>query len=151
MAYPEYLISPMREELSHRGFIETRSPEQVDELLTTAHGTVLMVINSVCGCAAGSARPGVIQSLEGDIKPDKIATVFAGGDIEAVAHLRKILSDYPPSSPSVVLFRDGAPAYMLHRHEIEGRDPSQIAAALLQAYQNHCVTHTQAVVDEDNS
>ena len=92
----------MREELSHRGFIETRTPEQVDELLTTAHGTVLMVINSVCGCAAGSARPGVIQSLEGDIKPDKIATVFAGGDIEAVAHLRKILSDYPPSSPSVV-------------------------------------------------
>lgn len=138
MAYPEYLIAPMREELSRLGVIETRTPEQVDAVLTANSGTVLMVVNSVCGCAAGSARPGVIKSLESEIKPDKVATVFAGGDIEAVSHVRQILSDYPPSSPSVVLFRDGAPVYMLHRHEIEGRDPSQISAALQQAYQEHC-------------
>ena len=142
MAYPEYLISPMREELSRLGVIETRTPEQVDELLTADSGTVLMVVNSVCGCAAGSARPGVIRSLESEIKPDKVATVFAGGDVEAVAHVRQILSDYPPSSPSVALFRDGQPVYMLHRHEIEGRDPSQIATALQQAYEQHCAATT---------
>ncbi len=138
VAYPEYLLSPMREELSRLGVIETRTPEQVDELLTPDSGTVLMVVNSVCGCAAGSARPGVARSLESEIKPDKVATVFAGGDVEAVAHLRQILSNYPPSSPSVALFRDGKPVYMLHRQEIEGRDPSQIAAILQQAYQEHC-------------
>ena len=143
MAYPEYLISPMREELSRSGVIETRTPEQVDELLTTVKGTVLMVVNSVCGCAAGSARPGVIKSLESEVKPDKVATVFAGGDTEAVAHVRKIMPDYPPSSPSAVLFRDGVPVYMLHRHEIEGRDPSQIAAALQQAYHQHCSAPTK--------
>ena len=138
MAYPEYLIAPMREELSRLGVIETRTPEQVDKVLTADKGTVLMVVNSVCGCAAGSARPGVIKSLESEITPDKVATVFAGGDIEAVTHVRQILSDYPPSSPSVVLFRDGVPVYMLHRHEIEGRDPSQISEVLQQAYQKYC-------------
>ena len=133
----------MRAELSNRGVIETRTPEQVDELLNADSGTVLMVVNSVCGCAAGSARPGVLQSLESDVKPDKVATVFAGGDLEAVAHVRQILSDYPPSSPSVALFRNGKPVYMLHRHQIEGRGPSQIAAELQQAYQEHCVTQSQ--------
>ena len=142
VAYPEYLISPMREELSRLGVIETRTPEQIDELLTADSGTVLMVVNSVCGCAAGSARPGVLRSLESEIKPDKVATVFAGGDVEAVAHLRKILSEFPPSSPSVALFRNGQPIYMLHRHEIEGRDPSQIAGVLQQAYQEHCAATT---------
>jgi putative YphP/YqiW family bacilliredoxin len=133
----------MRAELSSRGVIETRTPEQVDALLSADSGTVLMVVNSVCGCAAGSARPGVLQSLENDVKPDKVATVFAGGDLEAVAYVRQMLSDYPPSSPSVALFRNGKPVYMLHRHQIEGRDPSQIAAALQQAYQEHCVTQPQ--------
>jgi len=133
----------MRAELPRRGVIETRTPEQVDELLSADGGTVLMVVNSVCGCAAGSARPGVLQSLESDVKPDKVATVFAGGDLEAVAHVRQILSDYPPSSPSVALFRNGKPVYMLHRHQIEGRGPSQIAAALQQAYQEHCVAQSQ--------
>ena len=143
MRYPEYFLEPMRSELSSRGVIETRTPEQVDELLNADSGTVLMVVNSVCGCAAGSARPGVLQSLESDVKPDKVATVFAGGDVEAVAHVRQMLSDYPPSSPSVALFRNGKPVYMLHRYQIEGCDPSQIAAALQQAYQQHCVTQSQ--------
>jgi len=141
--YPEHFIEPMRAELSSRGVIEARTPEQVDELLKPGGGTVLMVVNSVCGCAAGSARPGVIRSLEADVKPDKVATVFAGGDVEAVAHLRQILSEYPPSSPSAALFRDGKPVCMLHRHQIEGRDPAQIATALQQAYEEHCATQAQ--------
>lgn len=143
MQYPEHFLAPMRAELSSRGVIEARTPEQVDELLKPGGGTVLIVTNSVCGCAAGSARPGVLKSLEGDVKPDKVATVFAGGDVEAVAHVRQILSEYPPSSPSMTLFRDGKPVYMLHRHQIEGRDPGQIAAVLQQAYEEHCVAQTQ--------
>ena len=96
MVYPEEFIAPMREELTRHGVIETRTPEEVDQLLIPDSGTVLMVINSVCGCAAGSARPGVIQSLENDVRPEKVATVFAGGDVAAVARVREILSDYPP-------------------------------------------------------
>jgi len=141
--YPEYFLEPMRAELSSRGVVETRTPEQVDELLKPGSGTVLMVVNSVCGCAAGSARPGVIRSLEAEVKPDTVATVFAGGDLEAVAHVRRILSDYPPSSPSMALFKDGQPVYMLHRHQIEGRDPAQIAAVLQQAYEEHCAKQPQ--------
>ena len=139
MVYPEHFIAPMREELTRHGVIETRTPEEVDKLLVPGSGTVLLVINSVCGCAAGSARPGVIQSLENDVRPQKVATVFAGGDVAAVARVREILSDYPPSSPCVTLFRGGEPIYMLHRHQIEGRDPSQIAATLKEAYNQHCV------------
>ena len=151
MVYPEHFIAPMREELTRHGVIETRTPEEVDKLLVPGSGTVLVVINSVCGCAAGSARPGVIQSLENDVRPQKVATVFAGGDVAAVARVREILSDYPPSSPCVTLFavasrstcctlfRGGEPIYMLHRHQIEGRDPSQIAATLKEAYNQHCV------------
>jgi len=142
--YPEHFIAPMRAELSSRGVVEARTPEQVDELLAPGGGTVLMVVNSVCGCAAGSARPGVLKSLEGDVRPDKVATVFAGGDVEALAHVRRILSPLPPSSPSAALFRDGKPVYMLHRHEIEGRDPSQIAEILKKAYAEHCVPQPQA-------
>ncbi len=139
MVYPEEFIAPMREELARHGVIETRTPEDVDQLLVPDSGTVLIVVNSVCGCAAGSARPGVIQSLENDVRPEKVATVFAGGDVAAVARVREILSDYPPSSPCATLFRGGKPIYMLHRHQIEGRDPSQIAAALKEAYNQHCV------------
>ena len=143
MRYPEEFLIPMRAELTQHGVLETRTAEEVDELLKPGSGTVLMVVNSVCGCAAGSARPGLIQSLENDIKPDKVATVFAGGDVEAVARVRQILADYPPSSPSMALFRDGQPVYMLHRHEIEGRDPSQIAAVLKQAYNELCAKQPQ--------
>ena len=143
MVYPEEFIAPMREELTRHGVIETRTPAEVDQLLVPDSGTVLMVVNSVCGCAAGSARPGVIQSLENDVRPEKVATVFAGGDVAAVARVREILSDYPPSSPCATLFRGGQPIYMLHRHQIEGRDPSQIAAALKEAYNQHCAKEPQ--------
>ena len=144
MTYPEYFIAPMREELSRHGVLETRTAEAVDDLLSPGSGTVLMVVNSVCGCAAGSARPGVVRALESNVRPDKIATVFAGGDVEAVARVREILSEYPPSSPSAALFRDGKPIYMLHRQQIEGRDPNEIAATLKQAYQEHCVAQSPA-------
>jgi putative YphP/YqiW family bacilliredoxin len=97
-----------------------------------------MVVNSVCGCAAGKARPGVLDSLKHEVRPEKVATVFAGGDVEATARVREILSAYPPSSPSVALFQDGRPVFMLHRSEIEGRDAPQIAAILRQAYDQHC-------------
>ena len=144
MTYPEQFIAPMRAELTQHQIIETRTAEAVDDLLRPGSGTVLIVVNSVCGCAAGSARPGVIRSLENDVRPDKVATVFAGGDVEAVARVREILSDYPPSSPSAALFQDGKPIYVLHRHDIEGRDPDQIAATLKQAYQEHCIAESPA-------
>jgi putative YphP/YqiW family bacilliredoxin len=129
----------MRQELAERGVIETRTPEQVDQLLGPGSGTVLMVVNSVCGCAAGKARPGVLESLGHVTVPDKVATVFAGGDIEATARVRDLLSEYPPSSPSVALFRDGQPVFMLQRFEIEGRQAPEIAVLLRQAYDQHCV------------
>ena len=138
MRYPEPLIYPMREELTRHGVEEARTPEDVDRILSPASGSVLMVVNSVCGCAAGCARPGVVRSLQAENKPDKVATVFAGADLEATAHLRQKLSMYPPSSPSFALFRDGEPVYMMHRHEIEGREASVIADHLRAAYDSHC-------------
>lgn len=143
MPYSELMIYPMREELSRRGIEETKTPEDVDRVLSADSGTVLMIVNSVCGCAAGKARPGVLQSLQGEIKPDNVATVFAGADIEATAHLRRgKLAMYPPSSPSFALFRDGEPVFVMHRHQIEGADAPTIAAALQQAYAQHCVAET---------
>lgn len=139
MRYPEPLIHPMRQELTRHGVEEARTPEDVDRILAPDSGNVLMVFNSVCGCAAGCARPGVVQSLQGETLPDKVATVFAGADIEATAHLRGKLAMYPPSSPSFALFRDGVPIYMMHRHEIEGRPAFMIADALRAAYTEHCV------------
>lgn len=138
MPYPEPLIYPMRQELTRHGVEEARTTADVDRLLSPGSGTVLMVVNSVCGCAAGCARPGVIQSLRGAVRPDKVATVFAGADIEATAYLRQKLSMFPPSSPSVALFRDGEPVYMMHRHQIEGREASSIASRLQDAYALHC-------------
>jgi putative YphP/YqiW family bacilliredoxin len=138
MRYPEPFIAPMREELTRHGAVETRTPEEVDKLLSPDSGTVLMVINSVCGCAAGRARPGVVLSLQQPLVPDTVATVFAGGDVEAVSRVRERLAAYPPSSPSVALFRDGEPVFMLHRHEIEGREAPEIAGILSEAYQRHC-------------
>jgi putative YphP/YqiW family bacilliredoxin len=132
----------MRQELAEKGAIETRTPQQVDQLLGPESGTVLMVVNSVCGCAAGRARPGVIESLKHRVVPDKVATVFAGGDVEATARVRELLSPYPPSSPSVALFRDGQPVFMLHRFEIEGREAPEIASILQRAYEQYCVKKT---------
>jgi putative YphP/YqiW family bacilliredoxin len=133
----------MRQELTQLGVQETRTPEAVDALLRPNAGTVMMVINSMCGCAAGRARPGIALALRHAIVPDKVATVFAGGDLEATARVREYLPDYPPSSPSVALFRDGKPVFMLQRHQIENRDASEIAKSLTEAFDQFCVKQTQ--------
>ena len=129
----------MREDLTRHGVLETRTPEEVDHILGPNSGTVMMVVNSVCGCAAGKARPGIAASLKHSILPDKVATVFAGGDVEAVARVRELSAGLPPSSPSVLLFRNGKPVFMLHRHQIEGRQAPEIAQLLTQAYDEYCV------------
>jgi len=128
----------MREELTRLGVQETRTPEEVDGLLTS-NGTIMMVINSMCGCAAGRARPGIALALRHPVLPNKVATVFAGGDIEATARVREYLKDYPPSSPSVALFRDGKVVYMLQRHQIENREAQHIARSLTEAFDEYCV------------
>ncbi|HEX9870521.1 MAG TPA: BrxA/BrxB family bacilliredoxin [Candidatus Tectomicrobia bacterium] len=138
MRYPEEFIGPMRQELTQLGVQETRTPEAVDALLSPNAGTVMMVINSMCGCAAGRARPGIALSLQHAILPDQVATVFAGGDLEATARVREYLHDYPPSSPSVALFRDGQPVFMLQRHQIENRDAPEIAKTLTEAFDQFC-------------
>lgn len=138
MRYPEEFIGPMREELTRLGVHETRSPEEVDELLRNEDGTVMMVINSMCGCAAGRARPGIALALKHAVVPAKVATVFAGGDLEATARVREYLQEFPPSSPSVALFREGRPVFMMHRHQIEYRDASQIADTLTAAFDRYC-------------
>ena len=139
MRYPEEFIGPMRQELTRLGVQETRTAEEVDAVLAPGHGTVMMVINSMCGCAAGRARPGISLALKHSVLPDKVATVFAGGDIEATARVREYLRDYPPSSPSVALFRDGKPVFMLHRYQIENREAQDIAKSLTQAFDELCV------------
>jgi len=139
MAYPEQFLIPMRNDLTRHGVEEARTPADVDRLLAPGNGTVLMVVNSVCGCAAGRARPAVGMALQNSVRPAKAATVFAGGDEAAVAHLRGILSDYPPSSPSMALFQDGKPVFMLHRTDIERRDPVEIAKILTEAFDKFCV------------
>ena len=138
MSYPEQFLIPMRADLTRHGVEEARTPQDVDRLLAPGSGNVLMVVNSVCGCAAGKARPGVGLALKHSVRPDKAATVFAGGDEAAVAHLREILADFPPSSPSIALFQNGKPVYMVHRGDIERRDPSQIAKLLTDAFDRWC-------------
>jgi len=140
--YPEEFIGPMRQELTRLGVQETRTPEDVDATLGAHGGTVMMVINSMCGCAAGRARPGIALSLRHAIVPDTVATVFAGGDLEATARVREYLHDYPSSSPSVALFKDGKPVFMLHRHQIEQRDATEIAKFLTEAFDQFCVKQT---------
>ncbi len=138
VAYPERFLTPMREDLTRFGVEETRTPEEVDRVLAPGSGTVMMVINSVCGCAAGKARPGIGLALQHAVRPATAATVFAGGDDAAVAHVRALLKDYPPSSPSVAIFQDGKLVYMLHRSDIERRDATQIAQLLTQAFDQFC-------------
>jgi putative YphP/YqiW family bacilliredoxin len=137
MAYPQQLLVPMREDLTRYGVEETRTPADVDRVLAES-GTVMMVVNSVCGCAAGKARPGVGMALQHSARPDHVATVFAGGDDAAVAHLRGILADYPPSSPSIAIFQNGKPVYMMHRSDIERRDAFQISQVLTEAFDRFC-------------
>lgn len=138
MPYPEPLIIPMREDLTKFGVAETRTASDVDSVIAGS-STVLMVTNSVCGCAAGKARPAVGMALQNNVKPDVAATVFAGADVEAVARLRQQhLQGVPPSSPSMALFRDGKVVWSLHRFEIESRQAPEIAALLTQAFDQYC-------------
>jgi putative YphP/YqiW family bacilliredoxin len=132
----------MRADLAQYGVEETKTPADVDRMIGSG-STVLMIVNSVCGCAAGRARPAVGLALQHSLRPEKVGTVFAGGDEEAVAHLRSILADYPPSSPSMALFRGGKPVYMLHRRDIEQRDPYQIADLLKRAFDHFCAAENQ--------
>jgi putative YphP/YqiW family bacilliredoxin len=127
----------MRADLTQYGLEEARTPADVDRFVESS-GTVLMVVNSVCGCAAGKARPGIGMALGHSKRPAKAATVFAGGDDAATAHLREILSDFPPSSPSIALFKDGKPVYMMHRRDIEIRQAPEIAQVLAEAFDKFC-------------
>src|SRR6476620_79169 len=133
MPYPEEVIRPMREELTRLGIQELRTPEAVDEALKNSEGTVMVVVNSICGCAAGKARPGIAMALQNEVKPDKVATVFAGADIEATERARSYFTGYGPSSPSIGLLKDGKLVYILERYQTEGRGPEQIANELTQA------------------
>jgi putative YphP/YqiW family bacilliredoxin len=143
MHYPEHLIIPMRQDLTQYGVEEARTSADVDKLLAPGSGTVLMITNSVCGCAAGKARPAIGMALQHANKPDTVATVFAGGDVEAVARVRELLAGVPPSSPSMALFRDGKPIFVLHRFQIESSSAPQIAQMLTQAFDQYCVTAKQ--------
>lgn len=132
------LVQPMREDLARIGFTELRTPGDVDHVLGTETRTTLLVVNSVCGCAAGAARPGVYLSLQGEKKPEVLTTVFAGQDLDATDRARQYIAGYPPSSPAVALFKDQELVYMMERHQIEGSSPQQIAADLQAAYLEHC-------------
>jgi len=138
MPYPEIMIRPMREDLTRLGVEEMRTADAVDDTIKNSQGTLMVVVNSICGCAAGKARPGVALALQNEKKPDKIATVFAGADIEATERARSYFTGYGPSSPSIALLKDGRLVYMLERYQIEGRDASQIAGELTQAFEKYC-------------
>jgi putative YphP/YqiW family bacilliredoxin len=138
MPYSELMIRPMREELTRLGAEELRTPEQVDNLLNNSKGTVMIVVNSICGCAAGKARPGIAQALQHNVKPEKVATVFAGADIEATEKVRSYFTGYQPSSPSIALLKDGQLVWMMERREIEGKGASEVANELTRAFDQHC-------------
>jgi putative YphP/YqiW family bacilliredoxin len=144
MPYPEIMIRPMREELTRLGIEETRTPEQVEAAIRETNGTVMVVVNSVCGCAAGKARPGIAMALRHATKPDRAITVFAGADIEATERARALFTGYPPSSPSIGLLKDGKLVFMLERSQIEGRDAPSIAHELTRAFDQHCATSNAA-------
>jgi len=144
MPYPEELVAPMREDLTIAGFEELTSPEEVQKAFENKEGTALVVVNSVCGCAAAMARPGVKMSLQGDKRPDRLLTVFAGQDLDATAEARKYMFPFPPSSPSIALYKDGKLVHFIERHHIEGRPAQMIAANLSAAYQEYCNTAVNA-------
>jgi putative YphP/YqiW family bacilliredoxin len=140
MPYSEILIKPMREDLTRIGIEETRTPEQVEDAIRDTKGTLLVVVNSVCGCAAGKARPGVALALQNQSRPDRSITVFAGADIDATETAREHFAPYPPSSPQIGLFKDGKLVFMLERHQIENKFAEQIAHELTQAFDRYCTT-----------
>jgi len=137
VAYPEYFVAPMRAELTDLGIEELRTAEAVDEALART-GTTLVVVNSVCGCAAGKARPGIAMALGHDVKPDHLTTVFAGADIDATERARSYFTGYPPSSPAVALLQDGQLVYMMERRQIEGAPADVIARQLMAAFDQYC-------------
>ena len=138
MPYPEIMIKPMREDLTRLGIEELKSAEAVDETVSNTKGTLMVIVNSICGCAAGKARPGVALALQNAVKPDKVATVFAGADIEATERARSYFTGRGPSSPSIAILKDGQLVYMLERFQIEGRDATQIAGELTNAFDEYC-------------
>ena len=138
MPYPEYICAPMREDLTSVGFEELKTVEDVDKTLPNSKGTLLLVVNSVCGCAAGAARPGIKMALNGEKKPEKLTTVFAGQDLEATSKARQYTLPYPPSSPSIALFKDGKLVHFIERHHIEGRSAEMIAENLKEAFKEYC-------------
>jgi putative YphP/YqiW family bacilliredoxin len=141
MPYPEYLIAPMRREMVEMGARECRTVEDVDDVLKS-QGVVMLVVNSVCGCAAGKARPGIAMALEHATKPDVVATVFAGADIDATDHARERFTGFAPSSPSIGLLRDGKLLYMIERRDIEQRSAEGIADLLTLAFDKYCAPAT---------
>lgn len=136
--YDERLVTPMRQELTRIGIEEMRTPAEVDAKLANAAGTTLVVVNSVCGCAARNARPAVTQALQSSVKPGALTTVFAGQDKEAVQRARSYFPGYPPSSPQIALLKDGELVFMLERHDIEGRTAEEIAGDLVGAFEKYC-------------
>jgi putative YphP/YqiW family bacilliredoxin len=138
MPYPEYICAPMRQDLTSAGFEELKTSEEVDNTIPNQKGTLLLVLNSVCGCAAGAARPGVKLALADGKKPAKLTTVFAGQDLEATSQARKYTLPYPPSSPAIALFKDGKLVHFLERHHIEGRSAEMIAENLKMAFEEYC-------------
>jgi putative YphP/YqiW family bacilliredoxin len=144
MAYPDFFVAPMRAELVDLGFEELRTPEDVDAAVNGTSGTLLLVVNSVCGCAAGKARPGIALALRHGVRPDRLTAVFAGFDTDATDRARDYFTGVRPSSPAIALLRDGQLVYMMERHQIEGRGPLDIANDLQTAFAKHCtmpVTH----------
>lgn len=138
MMYDERLVTPMREELTKLGVTEMRTPDDVDRTLKQASGTTLVVVNSICGCAARNARPAVARALGHEKRPDRLTTVFAGQDADATARARQYFAPYPPSSPQIALLKEGQVAFMLERRDIEGRNAEEIAKDLVEAFEKHC-------------
>lgn len=143
MPYPEFFVAPMREELTQLGFEELRTPDAVDTAIGTTNGTLLVVVNSVCGCAAGKARPALALALRHGVRPDRLTSVFAGFDVDATDQARSYFTGFAPSSPSIALLRDGKLVYMMERRQIESRMADQIAADLRAAFEKYCgeLTH----------
>ena len=144
--YPEFMIAPMREELTRVGVRELRTAEDVEEAVIKTPGTTMVVVNSVCGCAAGKARPGVALALQHSVKPDHVTTVFAGADVEATERARGYFTGYPPSSPSIALLKDGKLIYMMERHQIENQEAAAIANQLTVIFDTHCSSSTPVAV-----
>lgn len=138
MPYPEIMIHGMRQELAQLGVEETKTPEQVKDAVENTKGTLMVIVNSVCGCAAGGVRPGIAMALQNEAKPNKAITVFAGADIDATDVARDYFTGYAPSSPAIGILKDGKLVQMFERRDLEGRHPLQIAQALVTAFDEHC-------------